>query len=211
MSIMPGIMYHLYVAKLVSKKCYITGHNRKIFMGSNLIPDYTNNKRRAHLYKEEISPLFQVPNLEALQKELDYQNDLIHFGIYSHLYTDYCFITRYLAPRFQVKGDTIRTEDTSWSSEHFFSEKGLYGAYTTINHRLQHDNLVSMKLVNAIPRILPKTNLERWQNHSATSWKKELKVYLEEPDPNVEDVLEYDKLLKCLQTIAEDLSNVWKS
>lgn len=205
---MPGYLYHLSFAEEVYKKLPQTIKLDKLdFMAGNLIPDLATNKKDSHYRKDATLHGFFVPELTDVKKDLYNPNNSILLGMYSHLYLDYYFIESFLIPEFLWDAEkmlvTNPRNNKQWDIKTFFSNDGMYGAYTSINHLLINDNKVSKQLLDSLPEILPNTGLLLFDTRRDTTWKKELTKYLNENKEYTGDIFDYNRLWNHIEKIAD--------
>lgn len=213
---MPGTLYHLSFAEEVYRKLSATIHFDKIdFMSGNIIPDLAIDKNKSHYRsKASIDGLF-VPNMSLVKKDLLRPKDPIEFGMYCHLYLDYYFIEGFLIPEFIWDYKTMNIisprNNMRWDVKTFFSNSGIYGAYTEINPLLIKDGHVSLSTIEEIPEILPNTGIAVFDNRHEKTWKTKLEEYLAQKKDYTGEVFDYNRLWNCIENIAtklvEEISN----
>ena len=185
---MPGIMYHLAFAEEVHR--YLkTPVNSVEFFAGNLIPDLVLDKKASHFRMPASVQGFEVPDMNEVKKNLYDKSSSIKLGMYCHLYLDYHFIESYLIPEFIWDVDKM--------------DGGiLYNGYTQINKLLLSDKHIKMETVEALPDILPPTNIPLFDTRREKTWREELNGYLSEDAPTGE-AFDYARLWKSISTIAE--------
>ena len=204
---MPGILYHLSFAEEVYRKLDTLFQLDKVdFMSGNLIPDLATDKEKSHYRKKASVDGFFVPKMELVKRDLFKPKDSIKLGMYCHLYLDYYFIEEFFIPVFiwQPDNDTVINprNNKQWDMETFFSDAGMYGAYTEINQLMLKNGNVSLITINEIPEILPNTGLLTFDTRRDKTWKAELNEYLVQKKDYTGDVFNYDRLWSCIQNIA---------
>lgn len=204
---MPGILYHLSFAEEVYRKLGTVTHLNKIdFMSGNLIPDLATDKKKSHYRKKASVDGFFVPDMKLVKRDLFKPEDPIKFGMYCHLYLDYYFIEGFLISEFIWDVDQMKVinprNNMHWEVKTFFSQSGMYGAYTEINQLLIRDGHVPLSTVKEIPEILPNTGLTVFDIRRDKTWKAELKEYLEQKKDYKGEIFDYDRLWSCIERIA---------
>ncbi len=204
---MPGILYHLSFAEEVYRKLGTVMQFDKIdFMSGNLIPDLATDKKRAHYRKKASMDGFFVPEIESVKRDLFIPKDPIDFGIYSHLYLDYYFIEGFLIPEFIWDAEEMKVinprNNICWGVKTFFSNSGMYGAYTEINQLLLRDGRVSLDTVKEIPEILPSTGIDVFDTRRNKTWKTELEEYMAQKKHYTGEIFDYDRLWSYIERIA---------
>lgn len=207
---MPGIMYHLAFAEEVLRHLK-TPVDTVEFLSGNLIPDLVLDKKASHFRMPASVPGFEIPDMNEVKKNLYDKSNSIKLGMYCHLYLDYHFIEDFLIPEFIW--DTYKMEvrnprnGKSWPTELFFAKpaKGgiLYNGYTQTNKLLLTDKRIKMETIDALPDILPLTNIPLFDTRHKKTWREELNGYLSEDLPYTGEALEYNRLWKAISTIAE--------
>lgn len=209
---MPGIMYHLAFAEEVYR--HIEGKinvDKVSFFAGNLIPDLVLDKKASHFRIPASVEGFEVPNMEAVKKELYDKDDSVKLGMYCHLYLDYHFIETYLLPEFIWDAETMSVinprNGKCWSVGQFFAKpsKGgiLYNGYTQINKRLLEDGHIKMETVDMLPDNLPASGITVFDTRREETWRAELNGYLLEDAPYTGEALDYDRLWNSISTIAK--------
>lgn len=204
---MPGILYHLSFAEEVYRKlASVSFFDKTAFMAGNLIPDLAIDKERSHYRKKASVDCFFVPQMELVRRELFVTQDPIKFGMFCHLYLDYYFIEEFLIPEFIWDIERKRVinprNNKQWDVDTFFSHSGMYGAYTEINQLLVREGHVSLSTVEEIPAILPDTGLTVFDERREKTWKAELEEYLAQKKEYTGEIFDYNKLWKCIESIA---------
>lgn len=207
---MPGIMYHLAFAEEVHR-CLKTPVNKMDFFAGNLIPDLALDKKASHFKVPSSFQGFEVPDMNVVKENLYDKSNPIKLGMYSHLYLDYHFIESYLIPEFIWDADKMEVVNPrngkTWPVERFFAKAAnggiLYNGYTQINKLLLSDNHIKMETIDALPDILPLTNIPLFDTRREKTWREELNVYLSENTPYTGEVLDYNGLWKFISEIAE--------
>lgn len=204
---MPGILYHLSFAEEVYRKLdTITQLNKVDFMAGNLIPDLATNKQESHYRKEASVGIFFVPEMELVKSDLFIPEDPIKFGMYCHLYLDYYFIEEFLIPEFTWDVEKMKVtnprNNMNWDLKTFFSNSGMYGAYTEINQLMLKNGHVSLDTIKEIPDILPSTGISVFDTRRNKTWKTELEEYLVQKKEYTGEIFDYDRLWSCIERIA---------
>lgn len=209
---MPGILYHLSFAEEVyrnlSKVCTL---DKVSFMAGNLIPDLATDKKKSHYRKSASLAGFFVPELTLVKKELFSIENPLKLGMYCHLYLDYYFIEKFLIPEFNwdtVEMKVINPRNKKcWDSKTFFSQSGMYGAYTEINQLLLKDKHVSPDTIKELPEVLPNTGIPVFDMRREKTWKNELEGYLSEKKEYTGDIFDYDRLWSFIEKTAAQFVN----
>lgn len=209
---MPGILYHLSFAEEVyrnlSKVCTL---DKVSFMAGNLIPDLATDKKKSHYRKSASLAGFFVPELTLVKKELFSIENPLKLGMYCHLYLDYYFIEKFLIPEFNwdtVEMKVINPRNKKcWNSKTFFSQSGMYGAYTEINQLLLKDKHVSPDTIKELPEVLPNTGIPVFDMRREKTWKNELEGYLSEKKEYTGDIFDYDRLWSFIEKTAAQFVN----
>ena len=204
---MPGILYHLSFAEEVYRNLSsIINLNKVNFMSGNLIPDLSIDKEKSHYRKKASVDGFFVPDMELVRRNLFKPESSIKFGMYCHLYLDYYFIEDFLIHEFiwdSEKNRVINPRNNKlWDIETFFSNSGIYGAYTEINQLMIRDGHVSLDTIKSIPEVLPDTGISFFDIRREKTWKTELDEYFAHENDYTGDILDYDRLWKCIEKIA---------
>lgn len=207
---MPGTLYHLVFAEEVYKRLVPIQKMDKIsFMCGNLIPDLATDKEHSHYRKNASVEGFFVPEIEAVKKDLFCLNNPIYFGMYTHLYLDHYFIEEFLLRQFiwDLKNRMVINprNHKKWDAKTFFSNDGMYGAYTSINHLILKDGLISKDLLDQIPAILPPTGIPLFDTRRPKTWKQELEEYFAQKKEYTGDIFDYSILCEHIQKIANQL------
>jgi hypothetical protein len=204
---MPGILYHLSFAEEVYRN--LSSHtelDKVSFMAGNLIPDLAIDKKKSHYRKKASIDGFFVPDMELVKKELLVPKDPIKFGMYCHLYFDMYFINDFLIPEFIWDVENMKVINPrnymEWDVPTFFSQNGMYGAYTEINQLLVRDGHVSMHTIAEIPEILPTTGMDVFDKRREKSWKTELNEYIAEKKSYTGNIFDYERLWKSIEKIS---------
>ena len=102
--------------------------------------------------------------------------------MFCHLYLDYYFIEEFLISEFIVDVEEMKVinprNNMHWDVKTFFSNSGMYGAYTEINQLMVRDGHYPLNTVKEIPEILPNTGINVFDTRRDKTWKAELKEYL---------------------------------
>lgn len=204
---MPGILYHLSFAEAVYRKLgTVIKFDKVDFMSCNLIPDLATDKKKSHYRKNASVNGFFVPEMELVKRDLFSPEDPVKFGMYCHLYLDYYFIEEFLIPEFIWDNKEMKVlnprNNMSWDVKTFFSHSGMYGAYTEINQLMVRDGHVSLKTINEIPDILPRTGMPIFDTRRDKTWKEELKEYLAQKKEYTGEIFDYERLWSCIERIA---------
>ena len=204
---MPGILYHLSFAEEVYRKLApVMPLDKVSFMAGNLIPDLATDKKRSHYRKKASVDGFFVPEMELVRRDLFVPKDSVKFGMFCHLYLDYYFIEEFLIPEFIWDVETMRVinpiNNKEWDVKTFFSHSGMYGSYTEINQLLVRDGHVSVSTIEEIPEILPNTGLTVFDARREKTWKAELDEYLAQEKEYTGEIFDYNRLLSCIERIA---------
>lgn len=204
---MPGILYHLSFAEEVYRKLApVTSLDKIPFMAGNLIPDLATDKKQSHYYTKASVDGFFVPNMELVKRDLFVPEDSVKFGMFCHLYLDYYFIEEFLIPEFILDVEKMVVinprNNKHWDSKTFFSDSGMYGAYTEINQLMVRDGHVSISTVEEIPTILPKTGLTVFDTRHEKTWRAELEEYLAQKKDYTGEIFDYNRLWNCIERIA---------
>lgn len=212
---MANMFYHLFFSeKLYQQLEKIIPLDLTDFMCGNLIPDLAIDKKNSH-YQMRASKLdFWVPNLKRASYDLLKPENPLYLGMYCHLYLDYHFIEEFLLPNFiwdYEKNEVIHPKTGSrWCTRVFFSDAGLYGAYTQISHKLLKDGYISLSTLGNIPEVLPRTGITIYDTRKEQTWKEEFQTYLKKIDPYIGGILDYPKLCRFVEEQASKLANELK-
>lgn len=208
---MPGMLCHLTFAEKVHRKLIGTVDlNRVDFLSGNLLPDLATDKKSSHFQVSTPIECLEIPNIHSAQNILFDINDSLKFGAFCHLYLDYYFIKNFLIPNFiwNIDNMTIINPNNNyqWTILDFFSTKGLYGAYTEVNHLMLRDGYVSNELISLIPNELPKSGIACFDFRNSKSWKQELNEYLSNKVPYTGALLDYDTLIDFIVDVANNFA-----
>ncbi len=206
---MPGILCHLMFAEKVHRKLIgSVDLNRVNFLSGSLLPDLAIDKKSSHFQVSTSIECLEIPNIHSAQNMLFDVNDSLKFGAFCHLYLDYYFIKNFLIPNFiwNIDNMTIINPNNNyqWTIVDFFSNNGLYGAYTEINHLILRDGYVSSELISLIPNELPKIGIPCFDTRKQKSWKQELNEYLSNEFPYTGTLLDYDTLIDFTINVANN-------
>ncbi len=204
---MPGMLCHLMFAEKVYRKLTLSFNlNRIDFLSGNILPDLAVDKTSSHFQIHTPIVCLAIPNIQRAQKVLFALDNSLRFGAFCHLYLDYYFIKNFLIPNFIWDIDDMLVinpnNNCKWSTHDFFSNKGLYGAYTEINHLILRDGYISNELLNSIPSILPETGITAFDIRNSKTWREELAGYLSCKASYSGILLEYDTLLEFINDVA---------
>lgn len=205
---MPGILYHLAFAEEVHRNLPKDSKiDKTLFMAGNLIPDLATNKKASHYRIPASMQGFVIPDMSQVRKELYKPTDSLLFGMYCHLYLDEKFIESFIIPEFIWDTEHMMVinprNESQWDVGTFFSQEGMYGAYTEINGLLLRDGKVSMETVNQIPTVLPDTGIPVFDKRREKTWREELNGYLNEKKEYTGKIFDYDRLWGCISNIAK--------
>lgn len=211
---MPGIMYHLAFAEEVHRHLKTPVNDVEFFAG-NLIPDLVLDKKASHFKMPASVQGFEVPDMNAVKRNLYDKSNSITLGMYCHLYLDYHFIESYLIPEFIWNVDKMEVinprNGNVWSVKQFFAKPAnggiLYNGYTQINKLLLSDKHIKMETVETLPDILPPTNIPLFDTRREKTWREELNGYLSEDAPYTGEALDYHRLWNSISTIVEKFIN----
>lgn len=206
---MPGILCHLMFAEKVHRKLIGSVDLNKVnFLSGSLLPDLAIDKKSSHFQVSTSIECLEIPNIHSTQNMLFDVNDSLKFGAFCHLYLDYYFIKNFLIPNFiwNIDNMTIINPNNNyqWTIVDFFSNNGLYGAYTEINHLILRDGYVSSELISLIPNELPKIGIPCFDTRKQKSWKQELNEYLSNEIPYTGTLLDYDTLIDFTINVANN-------
>lgn len=222
---MPGILLHLAFANIIEEKIGDRlSFNKTDFFAGNLIPDLAKDKKSAHYSIKASQEGFCIPDMKQVSQNLLDITNPIKLGMYSHLYLDYHFIEEFLIPEFRwiegkVKNPTTNEEKLEivkvvnpkngkeWNASTFFSNEGMYGAYTEINHLLIRDGYIPFSIIEQIPNILPNSGLPVFDVRRKKTWREELREYLSEKKEYTGEVFEYERLWNFIEKISEQFIN----
>ncbi len=208
---MPGIMYHLIFAEKVYRNLTMDVDAVEFFAG-NLIPDLALDKKSAHFSTFSSIKECKVPDINTAKKSLCDKSSSIKLGLYCHLYLDYYFIENFLIPEFVYNLDKQEVlnprNGKTWSFEDFFSRSVkdgvLYNSYTQINSLLLSNGHIKKETLEALPDILPPTNIPLFDVRHEKTWREELNEYLSLNIPYTGEVLDYERLLNFISALAEE-------
>ena len=177
------------------------------FLAGNLIPDLSTDKKRSHFRVDASMEGFVVPNLKAVRNIFFRLKNPLLFGCYTHLWLDYHFIEDMLIPSFEwdVDNQEVRNprNGMTWSQQVFFSQQGLYGAYTELNTILIENGLICLPTLHRLPEYLPETGIPVFDRRRHKTWRAELDSYLAENRSYTGDILAYDEFVQKLQYFAD--------
>lgn len=209
---MPGMLHHLVFAEEVYRKLKdILLLDEINFMAGNLIPDFAKaDKQKTHYRMKASNGVLWVPNLKLVKKDLYIPEDSIKFGMYSHLYLDYYFFENFLIPSFiwnkEEQKVISKKNNNQWDTNEFFSRKVLYKGYSEINFCIIKEKCITLEKIQEIPEILPNTGLPIFDERISTTWKQELKYYLEKNVNYTGEIFDYSKFLSFIQETAKQLA-----
>ena len=181
--------------------------NHPDFLAGNLIPDLSTDKKRSHFRVDASMQGFVVPNLKAVRNIFFRLKNPLLFGCYTHLWLDHHFIEGMLIPSFEWDVDKQEVRNPrngmTWSKEVFFSQQGLYGAYTELNPILIENGLISLHTLQRLPEDLPETGIPVFDRRHHKTWRAELDGYLAENRSYTGDILAYDEFVQKLKYFAD--------
>lgn len=206
---MPGILYHLACGEEVFRKLDLRVDKIE-FMAGNLIPDLATDKKLSHYRKEASVKGFFVPEVRAVKRDLlDFQSP-IKLGMYCHLILDYYFIESFLIPEFIWDEKRMMVVNPrnhkEWTVKQFFSQDGMYGAYTEINQLLLRDGRISQATVIGLPTILPNTGIEVYDKRREKTWRQELEEYFAQKKQYTGDIFDYYRLWGAIDRISTEIA-----
>lgn len=204
---MPSMLCHLMFAEKIYRKLTPSvSLNRIDFLSGNVLPDLSIDKNSSHFQIHTPIVCLSIPNIKKVKKVLFTLDDSLKFGMFCHLYLDYYFIKNFLIPNFIWDIDDMLVinpnNNYKWSTHDFFSNNGLYGAYTEINHLILRDGYISKELLDSIPSILPKTGIPGFDIRYAKTWREELDAYLSCKVSYTGVLLDYNTLLEFINDVA---------
>lgn len=204
---MPGMLCHLMFAEKIYRKLVsIVNLNKRDFLSGNLLPDLAIDKKQSHFQNHTTFQCLDIPNIYNAKDLLFDLEDSLKFGMFCHLYLDYYFIKNFLIPNFiwDIENMKIINPNTQqeWTIEEFFSNDGLYGAYTEINNLIIQNGHLSGELIALIPTNIPKTGIECFDLRKEKTWKSELNDYLYGKAPCAETMLDYEQLFNFINDVA---------
>lgn len=207
---MPGILIHEAIAEMVLRadKNNII-RDKVLFLSGNQIPDLAvANKQITHARFISDNSLFEDSDIGLIRVRLLDINNPVKLGMYCHLYSDKLFVKWHLSDIYRPTADgcVINTQTLKkWKTEDFFSNNGLYGAYTALNKRIIKERLVSKKLMQSIPDNLPLTGMELYDIRVLKTWREELNEYIEETKTRVvtNKVFSWKGVVTSMHKIAE--------
>ncbi|MBQ9116132.1 MAG: hypothetical protein IJY04_03825 [Clostridia bacterium] len=210
---MPGILYHLTFAEMVALRLkeVLSPADRAEFLAGNLLPDLAKNKALSHFRKPASLDGMLVPDLQKAAELMLPPHRPLLFGAYCHLFLDASFIEEILIATFiwdkERKTVTSRESGLTVSIGEFFSDNGIYGAYTELNQLLIRDGYVSSELIDSIPDVIPKTGIEFLDYRREMSWREELNGYLSEKRAYTGRLLRYEFISERFNTFADRLAS----
>lgn len=204
---MPGILYHSSFAKQVYQLISDTlSLNQIDFMAGNLIPDLATDKKLSHYRIPASIEGFWVPDMKMVKKDLFVPEDSVKFGMFCHLYLDYHFIEEFLIPEFiwDKKNNKVVNpiNGKEWDVKTFFSQSGMYGAYTEINQLLIRDGHIPLSTIAKIPDILPDSGMPVFDTRRERTWRDELNEYLDAKKEYTGDIFNYERLCNYIEKIS---------
>ena len=206
---MPNTISHLAFAEETYRRLSpIITLDRVNFLSGNLIPDLSVDKGQSHYRKSSSIYGLLVPDLSKASNDLFKVEDSIKLGMYAHLYLDYYFIEHFLIHRFiwDVPNMEVINPKTNhhWSVYDFFSQKGLYGAYTQVSQSMLNSGYVSFDTIKEIPEFLPETGIVFFDNRNNMTWKNELEYHLGiQPTNYSGEILDYRILWSFIEKMAD--------
>jgi len=210
--IMASTFGHIYWAEQVYKLLSsIMPLDYQAFMIGNLIPDLATNKKLSHYRIKTRIDGFLVPDLVEAKKDLLVPNNPVSLGLYSHLSCDKHYITHFLIPSFiwDISGEVIINpkNNKTWDKKTFFSNAGIYGAYSEITPLLIKDNHVSLKKLEQIPKELPLTGIPVYDTRKNKLWNEELDLYYSNPKQYTGDIIDYPAFCKFIEECSKKFVN----
>ncbi len=228
---MPSILYHQAFAELVFpmlKERFANLNEIKFYTG-NQIPDRVADKNATHLFVPTENEWFWAPDIKRIKKMWLDITDSVKLGIYTHLYLDHAFITQFLLKEYEydipakevifvrklmdkkILDSEIRIEKKfTISKDQFFSDAGLYGAYTEINGELLKNKKVTLQHLYDIPEELPKVGIKEFDEFKPGTWKAELMGYLAqyfaENRSYTGRIIEFKSMWGALENIAKQFT-----
>lgn len=210
---MPSTFGHIYFAELVYQMLnQIFKLDYNLFLIGNLVPDLAIDKKQSHYRKLSSVDGFWVPDLELAQKDLLVPTDSVKLGMYCHLYCDKYFITEYLIPSFiwdSEKQTVLNPKNNkTWDKSTFFSDKGIYGAYSEISPLLIRDKHVSLQKLEPLPQTLPPTGIPVYDTRKNKAWNAEIKAYYNNKSKNYTgNIINYNNFCKFIEQLSKKFVN----
>ena len=203
---MPGILCHIFFAEELYRQLKAYSLDESDFLSGNLIPDLAIDKELSHYRTSASFNGFFVPDLDKAKKDLFYPNKPVLLGMFSHLYLDHYFIENFLIKEFRwdIKKMKVLNPYTkhTWDIPTFFSDLGLYGAYSEVGRFMINNRLVLEETLMSIPEHLPETGLSVFDKRREKSWKSALQCFLSRKKAET-GVFSYDMLLSFIKSTAE--------
>lgn len=224
---MPGILPHATFAELI-RKAVLKQLWRKLikfdihasttlfalfrilqhpdFLAGNLIPDLATDKKASHYRISASVDGFVVPDMEKVKNDLFFPDTPVKFGCFCHLWLDYHFIEELLIPSFIWDANNNKVinprNQKTWDPAVFFSQDGLYGAYTEMNQLMIRSGHVPLVKMDKLPDLLPPTGLTVFDTRKKVTWREELNAYLSTNKKYTGDVFEYEYFWNCIETLS---------
>lgn len=158
--------------------------NRERFMLAEILPDMANSVFESHarIHTHKADGLY-IPNLEYVDNKMRCRADWsVRMGIYAHLYLDWKFVLDFLIPKFDwdISNGKItnKASGVSFGPRKFFSEDGLYQAYSETTKILVESGKLKLEPVRNLPAALPGTGLKLFDDIVAESWKERFEWYI---------------------------------
>lgn len=224
---MPGILPHATFAELVRKAVLKQLWQKLIrfdihasitlfalfrtlqhpdFLAGNLIPDLATDKKASHYRISASVDGFVVPDMEKVKNDLFFPDTPVKLGCFCHLWLDYHFIEELLIPSFiwdAINNTVINPRNQkTWNPTVFFSQDGLYGAYTEMNQLMIRSGHVPLVKMDKLPDLLPPTGLTVFDTRKKVTWREELNAYLSTNKKYTGDVFEYEYFWNCIETLS---------
>ena len=224
---MPGMIEHLYYDQLIyhslssrpTTKILKNGDaqlqteykqtlNRERFVLSEILPDMAISVFESHfrIRTHKANGLF-IPNVEASESVIRHKVDWsIRMGIYAHLCLDRAFVLNFLLPRFEWNtsdGKIVsKTSGEVFKPRDFFSENGLYSAYSETTKVLVDKEKLRLKSIRNLPDTLPKTGVKAIDEIVAEPWKERLEWYIANAKEQTDQVFSAEEYIAFIENEA---------
>ncbi|MBQ9016670.1 hypothetical protein IJ103_00280 [Candidatus Saccharibacteria bacterium] len=188
--------------KIVTGEEHFLG--RDAFLLGGIIPDLAVDHNLSHykVFSRKAHGIF-VPDLAAALRQMPQKKNSwpLRMGVYAHLYLDYHFLSDFLIPRYlwnlrrEGRIENLATRAV-YTTEEFFSAKGLYGAYGELNLAILERGLLDLELIRSLPDKAPEVGAAEMDERDERPWKERFEGYLTHRSPITNKILPVEEYLK---------------
>lgn len=225
---MPGYIIHLSVAnkflEIYDKN--LSEKNKSEFLLGCVAPDIllkeNIDKQEAH-FAGEYNFISCAPDIEKFNNK--YENELENFfvkGYFTHLYTDYCFYTKYLKEMLEYVEESIVYEDSTQRFKNnkflikqtseikpaswIFSREGIYDEYNISNPTLIEKYNINLNLDNVDNIKMEEIDMQKLQQVNERL-SKCIKTYGTATELKI---MSYDSLNNFIENTAIELNKYFR-